>query len=69
MLGYKNWLDVPMLCTHYMVSSVVDLFGLYLNFMSFSRMGNSLALHSKFGVMVLSTYEWSSLLFNKKSTF
>jgi hypothetical protein len=43
--------------SYVLVSSVVDLFGLYLNFMSFSKIGNALALHNKFGEMVLSTYE------------
>lgn len=52
--------------SYVLVSSVVDLFGLYLNFMSFSRMGNALAVHNKFGVMVLSTNEWSSHFFTKK---
>lgn len=40
------WLDAPKLCTHYMISSVVDLFGLSSNCMSLAGMSNAIVVHN-----------------------
>lgn len=51
----QNGLDAPNHCIHSMVSCMV--IGLSFNLISFSRMGNALARHNKFDIVVLLAYE------------